>query len=83
MGMTPPPRCDNSRNTSASWKQANHGREPPDGHKKIRVHLVFDVKHDGRYKAGWLQMDILPTFPTTASTLELFPLRNTHGCLSC
>ena len=24
---------------------------PPDGYKKIRVHLVFDVKHDGRHKA--------------------------------
>jgi hypothetical protein len=23
----------------------------PDGYKKIRVHLVFDVKHDGRHKA--------------------------------
>jgi hypothetical protein len=23
---------------------------PPDGYKKIRVHLVFDVKHDGRHK---------------------------------
>jgi hypothetical protein len=23
----------------------------PPGHKKIRVHLVFDVKHDGRHKA--------------------------------
>ena len=25
--------------------------KPPDGYKKIRVHLVFDVKHDGRHKA--------------------------------
>jgi hypothetical protein len=24
---------------------------PPAGYKKIRVHLVFDVKHDGRHKA--------------------------------
>jgi hypothetical protein len=24
---------------------------PPSGFKKIRVHLVFDVKHDGRHKA--------------------------------
>ena len=23
----------------------------PDGHKRIRVHFVFDVKHDGRHKA--------------------------------
>ena len=25
--------------------------KPPTGYKKIRVHLVFDVKHDGRHKA--------------------------------
>ena len=25
--------------------------KPPDGYKKIRVHLVFAVKHDGRHKA--------------------------------
>jgi Reverse transcriptase (RNA-dependent DNA polymerase) len=24
---------------------------PPTGYKKIRIHLVFDVKHDGRHKA--------------------------------
>ena len=27
------------------------GSKPPDGYKKIRVHLVFAVKHDGRHKA--------------------------------
>ena len=27
------------------------GKTIPDGHKKIRVHLVYDVKHDGRHKA--------------------------------
>ena len=26
-------------------------KKAPDGYKKIRVHLVFDVKHDGRHKA--------------------------------
>ena len=25
--------------------------KPPEGYKKIHVHLVFDVKHDGRHKA--------------------------------
>ena len=29
-----------------------HGREPPpEGYKKIRVHFIFDVKHDGHHKA--------------------------------
>jgi hypothetical protein len=27
------------------------GKVIPDGYKKIRVHLVYDVKHDGRHKA--------------------------------
>jgi len=27
-----------------------HGT-PPSGYKKIRTHLVFDVKHDGQHKA--------------------------------
>jgi hypothetical protein len=26
----------------------------PDGHKKIRAHLVFDVKHDGHHKACYI-----------------------------
>ena len=25
--------------------------KPPDGYKKIRVHLIFDIKHDGRHRA--------------------------------
>jgi hypothetical protein len=33
----------------------NKGRhakvKPPDGYKKIQVHLIFDVKHDGRHTA--------------------------------
>jgi hypothetical protein len=31
---------------------------PPSGYKKIRVHLVYDVKHDGR--PDWLQTETLP-----------------------
>ena len=27
------------------------GGKPPRDYKKIRVHLIFDVKHDGRHKA--------------------------------
>ena len=30
----------------------NHGANKPlDGYKKIKVHLIFDIKHDGRHKA--------------------------------
>jgi len=24
---------------------------PPPGYQKIRVHMIYDVKHDGRHKA--------------------------------
>ena len=29
----------------------NNGPKIPAGHQKLRIHLVFDVKHDGRHKA--------------------------------
>ena len=30
-----------------------YGKDPPpEGYKKIRVRLIFDVKHDGNTKAG-------------------------------
>jgi hypothetical protein len=36
-----------------SFKDLGHKTKvrPPEGYKKIRVHLVFDCKHDGRHKA--------------------------------
>ena len=37
----------------ATFKDLRHKSkvQPPSGYKRISVHLVFDVKHDGRYKA--------------------------------
>jgi hypothetical protein len=41
-----------------------YGRDkPPDGHKKIRAHLVFDVKHDGRHKARYVAGGHLTNIP--------------------
>ena len=34
-----------------TFKDLGKDASAPTGHKKIRVHLVFDVKHDGRHKA--------------------------------
>lgn len=34
-----------------TFKDLGRGAAPPDGHRKIRVHFVFAVKHDGRRKA--------------------------------
>jgi len=54
------------RNGNSKWAEATQlemtqlddystfkdvGKVIPDGYKKIRVHLVYDVKHDGRHKA--------------------------------
>ena len=54
------------RNGNTKWAEATNlemtqledystfkdvGKTIPDGYKKIRVHLVYDVKHDGRHKA--------------------------------
>jgi hypothetical protein len=41
----------------------------PPGYKKIRVHLVFDVKHDGRHKGDWLLMVNLQTSQSNPFTL--------------
>jgi len=34
-----------------TFKDLGKGAKAPDGYRKIRVHLVFDVKHDGRHKS--------------------------------
>jgi hypothetical protein len=41
-----------------------YGRDkPPDGHKKICAHLVFDVKHDGCHKACYVAGGHLTNIP--------------------
>jgi hypothetical protein len=44
---------------------------PPNGFKKIRDHLVFDVKHDGRLRPDWFLMDTSPIFHLTHYIQEL------------
>ena len=34
-----------------TFKDHGLNGKPPDNYKKIKVHLIFDVKHDGRHKA--------------------------------
>lgn len=34
-----------------TFKDVGRGVSPPSDHKRIRVHLIFAVKHDGRHKA--------------------------------
>jgi hypothetical protein len=40
--------------------------KPPDGHKKIRAHFVFDVKHDGRHKACYVAGGHLTNIPNVS-----------------
>jgi hypothetical protein len=40
--------------------------KPPDGHKKICAHLVFDVKHDGRHKARYVAGGHLTNVPNVS-----------------
>jgi Reverse transcriptase (RNA-dependent DNA polymerase) len=34
-----------------TWIDKGFGGIPPNGYKKIRCHMIYDVKHDGRHKA--------------------------------
>jgi Reverse transcriptase (RNA-dependent DNA polymerase) len=34
-----------------TWIDMGIGGIPPNGYKKIRCHMIYDVKHDGRHKA--------------------------------
>jgi hypothetical protein len=44
-----------------------YGRDkPPDRHKKIRAHLVFDVKHDGCHKARYVAGGHLTDVPNAS-----------------
>jgi len=40
-----------SQDEYQTFEDHGYKADPPKGYKKIWVHLVFDVKHDGRHKA--------------------------------
>jgi Reverse transcriptase (RNA-dependent DNA polymerase) len=48
---------------------------PPKGFKRIRVHLVFDVKHDGRHKARLVADGHLTNVPIDSVYLGVVSLR--------
>jgi len=53
----------------------------PDGHKKIRCHLVFDVKHDGRYKARFVAGGHLTEVPVESVYSGVVTLRGLRICI--
>ena len=53
-----------------------YGRDkPPEGYKKIRAHLVFDVKHDGRHKARCVAGGHLTDAPAESARSGVVSLR--------
>jgi hypothetical protein len=53
-----------------------YGRDkPPDGHKKICAHLVFDVKHDGCHKARYVAGGHLTNVPNASVYSGVVSLR--------
>jgi hypothetical protein len=53
-----------------------YGRDkPPDGHKKICAHLVFDVKHDGCHKACYVAGGHLTDVPNMSVYSGVVSLR--------
>jgi hypothetical protein len=53
-----------------------YGRDkPPDGHKKIHAHLVFDVKHDGCHKARYVTGGHLTNIPNASVYSGVVSLR--------
>ena len=46
-----------------TFKDLGHKAPAPSGYKKIRTHLVYDCKHDGRHKARMVADGHLTTVP--------------------
>jgi len=46
-----------------TFKDVGRGAKTPDGYRKIRVHLVFDVKHDGHHKSRLIANGHLTEIP--------------------
>jgi hypothetical protein len=50
-----------------TFKDLGHKASAPHGYKKIRTHLVFDCKHDGRHKVRMVADGHLTAVPVDTS----------------
>ena len=60
----------------SSFMDKGRGVNPPKAYKKITVHIVFDVKHDGRHKAHFVAGGHLTPIPVQSVYLGVISL---HG----
>ena len=62
-------------------KGSYHESKIPHGYKKISVHLIFDVKHDGRHKARCVADGHLTDTPVDSVYAGVVSLRGFRMCL--
>jgi hypothetical protein len=60
------------------FKDLGYKAEAPAGYKKIRMHLVFDCKHDGRHKARMVADGHLTMVPVDSIYLGVIFLQGLH-----
>ena len=58
-----------------TFKALPRGSKPPSGYKKIGVHLVWDVKHDGKHKARCVADGHLTSVPVDSVYSSVVSLR--------
>jgi Reverse transcriptase (RNA-dependent DNA polymerase) len=57
------------------FKDLGKGRIPPTNYKKIRCHMVYDIKHDGRHKGRLVAGGHLTPIPTDSVYSGVISLR--------
>ncbi len=61
-----------------TFKDLGKGAKAPEGYRKIRVHLVFDVKHDGQHKIRLVADGHLTEAPLDSIYAGVFSLQGLH-----
>ena len=64
-----------------TYKDLGYNARAPDGYKKIRVHIVWDVKHDGRHKARLVADGNLTEVPLSSVYSGVVSLRGVRLAL--
>ena len=60
------------------FKDKGTGEKPPEGYKKIKVRMIYDVKHDGRHKARLVAGGHLTDIPLESVYSGVVSLRGLH-----